>query len=261
MRKISNQITFSITYYGQINHLQYQLDFFSELPDIIKDNIVVQVINDGFNDSKLFEDICRRYSSTIDLRAYMVTKDVGFNSHGCRNLMMMESPTKWNMLMDIDAYLNKDIVEQMVTLRLSDKKIYVFKVEFDHDDNPLDYDLWDPKELLKIVAHPNTWLITKPAFWSSGGYDVEFTSMRHGDEEFFLSLDRDMFDHVLFHPHLDEEPTIHIRRPTRNRSYLNQGTEHSGHLNRIVDFVKKRNEDSNRKHKKRLICFPWRRIL
>ena len=67
MRKISNQITFSITYYGQINHLQYQLDFFSELPDIIKDNIVVQVINDGFNDSKLFEDICRRYSSTIDL--------------------------------------------------------------------------------------------------------------------------------------------------------------------------------------------------
>ena len=142
MRKINNQITFSISYYGQINHLQYQLDFFSELPPLIRDNVVVQIVNDGFNDSKLFEDICRRYSSVIDLRAYLVTKDVGFNSHGCRNLMMMESPTKWNMLMDIDAYLNKDIVEQMVTLRLSDKKIYVFKVEFDHDDNPLDYDLW-----------------------------------------------------------------------------------------------------------------------
>ena len=256
-----NDITFSITYYGQINHLQYQLDFFSVLPEKIRSHVTLQLINDGYNDSKLFIDICERYADVLDVSAYEVTKDLGFNSHGCRNLMMMESSTKWNMLMDIDAYLSKQTVEDMVTLRLSDKKIYVFKVTFDHEDNPHDYELWDPKDILKLIAHPNTWLITKPAFWSSGGYDIEFTGMRHGDEEFFLSLDRDKYDHVLFHPSSNTPSEMHVRRPNRNRSYLNQGTEHSGHLKRIVDFVKKRNEDDNRKHKKRLICFPWRRVV
>ena len=38
----------------------------------------------------------------MNLRAYEATEDVGFNNHGCRNLMMMESETHWNMLMDID---------------------------------------------------------------------------------------------------------------------------------------------------------------
>jgi hypothetical protein len=258
---LQNDITFSITYYGQVNHLQYQLDFFSALPEKLRTHISLQLINDGYNDSKLFIDICERYADVLDISAYEVTKDLGFNSHGCRNLMMMESSTKWNMLMDIDTYLSKQIVENMITLRLSDKKIYVFKVTFDHDDNPNDYQLWDPKELLKLIAHPNTWLITKPAFWSGGGYDIEFTGMRHGDEEFFLSLDHDLYEHVLFHPYLSEPSEIHIRRPNRNRSYLNQGTEHSGHLTRIVDFVKKRNEDKSRKHKKRLICFPWRKVV
>ena len=258
---LQNDITFSITYYGQVNHLQYQLDFFSALPEKLRTHISLQLINDGYNDGKLFIDICERYADILDINAYEVTKDLGFNSHGCRNLMMMESSTKWNMLMDIDTYLSKQIVENMITLRLSDKKIYVFKVTFDHDDNPNDYQLWDPKELLKLIAHPNTWLITKPAFWSGGGYDIEFTGMRHGDEEFFLSLDHDSYEHVLFHPYLSEPSEIHIRRPNRNRSYLNQGTEHSGNLTRIVDFVKKRNEDKSRKHKKRLICFPWRKVV
>tara|TARA_R110000744_G_scaffold364240_2_gene472726 strand:- start:904 stop:1677 length:774 start_codon:yes stop_codon:yes gene_type:complete len=254
-----NDITFSITYYGQIDRLQYQLDFFVDVDSKYRDHITIQLINDGYNDSELFDSIVEQYKDELNLKAYEATLDVGFNNHGCRNLLMLESNTHWNMLMDIDVYLNHPLIESMMTKELSEDNMYVFAVKFDHPDNPADYDHVDPKKILKWKAHPNTWLITKPCFWSGGGYDEEFTGMRHGDAEFFLSLDREKYDHVIYHP--DEEFDVHVRKPNRNRSYLNQATEHVKTLNLTVDFVEKRNDDNKRKHKKRLVCFPWRRVL
>jgi hypothetical protein len=251
-----------MTYYGQVERLQYQLDFFSEQTTKFTDNTILQIINDGYNDGGLFETIVQSYPN-LNIKAYEATTDVGFNNHGARNLMMLESSTNWNMLMDIDVLLNKKLFANMMTAKLNKKMFYCFKVEFDHPDNPEDYDNLDidPKKILKYQAHPNTWLITKPCFWTSGGYDVEFTGMRHGDAEFFLSLDKDTYDYELFHPDIKKTMAIHVRKPNRNRSYLNQATEHVKTLTRTVDFVKKRNEDKERKHKKRLVTFPWKRII
>ena len=254
-----NNITFSITYYGQIDRLQYQLDFFVNVDIKYREYITLQIINDGYKDSGLFNSIVERYADEINIKAYEATLDVGFNNHGCRNLLMLESTTHWNMLMDIDVYLNHPLIESMITKELSEENMYVFAVKFDHPDNPADYEHVDPKKILKWKTHPNTWLITKPCFWSGGGYDIEFTGMRHGDAEFFLSLDREKYDHVIYHP--DKEFDVHVRKPNRNRSYLNQATEHVKSLDKTVDFVAKRNEDKTRKHKKRLICFPWRRVI
>jgi hypothetical protein len=256
-----NKITFSMTYYGQVDRLQYQLDFFDKLPAKTKQDVSLQIVNDGYNDGGVFESLLELYKDRLDLKGYKITADIGFNSHGARNLLMMESETHWNMLMDIDVYMEPTMVTAMVRNPLKEENIYVFKVAFDHPDDPEDYDHVDPKKILKFISHPNTWLITKPAFWSGGGYDIEFTGMRHGDAEFFLSLDRDKYDHVVFHPDDKVEHEVHVRNPNRNRSYLNQATEHVKNLGRTVDFVKKRNEDKDRKHKKRLICFPWKRVL
>ena len=79
-------------------------------------------------------------------------------------------------------------------------------------------------------------------------------------KKFYNYSDKEKYDYELFHPEIDDELTIHVRKPNRNRSYLNQATEHVKNLNRTVDFVKKRNEDSYRKHKKRLVTFPWKKI-
>jgi len=259
---MANDITFSMTYYGQVERIQYQLDFFNSLKRELREHVTLQLINDGYNDGGLFESICSSFPN-LNIKAYEATSDVGFNNHGCRNLLMLESETNWNFLMDIDLFLNVPLVEAMITTDLNEKQFYVIKVEFDHPDNPEDYDNLDidPKKLLKFVCHPNTFLLTKPCFWSSGGYDVEFTGMRHGDAEFFMSIDKKTYDYFLFHPSLEKEFTMHVRKPNRNRSYLNQATEHVKNLSRTVDFVKKRNEDSKRKHKKRLVTFPWRRII
>ena len=207
-------------------------------------NVLFTTLTSFSNDEiVLFNSIVERYADEINIKAYEATLDVGFNNHGCRNLLMLESTTHWNMLMDIDVYMEPTMVTAMVRNPLKEENIYVFKVAFDHPDDPNDYDHVDPKKILKFISHPNTWLITKPAFWSGGGYDIEFTGMRHGDAEFFLSLDRDKYDHVVFHPEDKVKHEIHVRNPNRNRSYLNQATEHVKNLGRTVDFVKKRNED------------------
>jgi len=257
-----NDITFSMTYYGQVERLQYQLDFFSEQKQKLIDHTTIQLINDGYNDGGLFETIVESYPN-LNIKAYEATTDVGFNNHGARNLLMLESDTTWNMLMDIDVLLNEPIYRHMMTSKLNDKMFYCFQVDFDHPDNPEDYDNLDidPKKILKYKAHPNTWLMTKPCFWTGGGYDVEFTGMRHGDAEFFLSIDKKTYDYELFHPDIEEKLSMYVRKPNRNRSYLNQATEHVKTLSRTVDFVKKRNEDKERKHKKRLVTFPWKRIV
>ena len=98
-----NNITFSMTYYGQIDRLQYQLDFFERIDQQYKNYITLQLINDGYNDGGLFDSLAEQYKDTITLRAYKAITDVGFNNHGCRNLLMLQSETHWNMLMDIDV--------------------------------------------------------------------------------------------------------------------------------------------------------------
>mgnify|MGYP001160995987 CR=1 FL=1 len=256
-----NDVTFTITYYGQLEKLLHHCDFFSDLPEVIKNHITVQFVNDCFDDQGLFDDILKLYSERFNTKGYAVKQDIGFNNHGCRNLGMLQSETHWNWLMDIDCYLTPELVTAVIETQLREEQYYVFKARFDHEDNPEDYDLFDPKKLLKWVCHPNVWLISKPCFWSSGGYDMEFAGMRHGDKEFWTSIDKEKYEHFLFHPELEEEFDIHVRQPNRTKSYLNQTTEHVGYLKNCVDFVAERNDDKVRKHKKRLICFDWQRVI
>ena len=88
-----------MTYYGQVDRLQYQLDFFDNLPAKTKQNVTLQIVNDGYNDAGVFGSLIELYKDRLDLRGYRITVDIGFNSHGARNLLMMESDTHWNMLM------------------------------------------------------------------------------------------------------------------------------------------------------------------
>ena len=51
---MANDITFSMTYYGQIERLQYQLDFFRNSSRELREHVTLQIINDGYNDAGLF---------------------------------------------------------------------------------------------------------------------------------------------------------------------------------------------------------------
>ena len=59
-----NKVTFSITYYGQVDRLQYQLDFFDKLPSDIKESITLQILNDGYNDGGVFKSLLELYKDS-----------------------------------------------------------------------------------------------------------------------------------------------------------------------------------------------------
>ena len=78
-----NKITFSITYYGQVDRLQYQLDFFDKLPAKTKQDVKLQILNDGYNDGGVFESLLELYKDRLDLKGYKITTDIGFNRYRC----------------------------------------------------------------------------------------------------------------------------------------------------------------------------------
>lgn len=256
-------VNFIFTYYGQLDHLVNHLELFRKLNQkdpVLKEKYNLTFVNDGFNDREAFESILAAYKDDINITGFKVTEDIGFNSHGCRNLAMLKSEYYWNMLLDMDCYLNKHAVYQILHTKLKDNIIYCFKVK-KTKYNPDKYDYFDEKGILKIVAHPNVFLINKPCFWSGGGYDIEFAGLRYGDKEFFVALNKDKYDHELLLDNEGHAVGIKLQSPLRSDSYINGASAKSPNLKFLLDFVTKRNDNIKRKLKKRLICFNWQQVI
>lgn len=255
-----NNITFITTYYGQYHLLIHHVKFFREMYAKYDGAFKVIVINDGYDDGGEFEHILNSYRGALDITGVRVHTDMGFNSHGCRNLGMKLSTTKWNMLFDLDSYISEAIFVNLMGNQLDDSVVYCFRVDNSSVvDSGEGYELLDPKKLLKVSCHPNTWLLTKRQFWSTGGYDLEFQGMRHGDAEFFLALGwpDEKYDHQVFTGPNMKNKYLRVQTPIREDRYIAQRNDRLRVYPNIVDWVRARNEDPARKYTKMIINFPW----
>lgn len=160
-------LTLGTTYYENPEHLEkfieYHLPFVNELI----------VVDDG---SKIFKavDVIDPHSK---IKLYRVKKDLGFNSHGCRNLIMKEASFDWVALLDADRLFLDEGKE-------------LLKIKTDH---------LDPLTHYKFIVHGiiegeqvhqgvNDYLINKELFFKAGGYDEELVGIRTGDRDFFCQL-------------------------------------------------------------------------
>ena len=120
------------------------------------------------------------------------------------------------------------------------------------------YELLDPKGLIKYKTHPNSWIMTRECFWSTGGYDIEFQGVRQGDGEFFISIGREgvkQWDYEL----LSEEEPHHIivSYPKREPWYIRQDPWKQNEARNLIDFVRTRNTNPYRKYRKRIHDMEW----
>lgn len=265
---VKNDITFCFTWYGQFGLLSAQLDFFQRMGEKYGYKFKVICCNDGYGvntDDPYFSDMIHIYKESIDLLGLEAIADVGFNSHGCRNLMMQHVETDWVFLFDADGYISEKLFDHAVAEKeLDENKVYAIKVDMESPESSHDedggYEIVDPKRIYKVLSHPNSHVMTRECFWASGGYDLEFQKCRHGDSEFFLSYKHGRGEKRWDHELLHESHTMFMKVPFRRLDYIAQDREKAKVHHLTVDHVRERNTDPYRKYRKWLVNFPWRKV-
>ena len=257
---IRNDITMIITWYGQGDCLLKQMLFYSDMAkeyDIVPRVIV---INDAHEEERqYFHETIKAFKGSFDLTGVDIKHDVGFNSHTCRNLGVKLAKTDWVWLLDTDCFESEDIFRHSrFEKKLKDDMFYVPRALMDYPEDMSGYELLDPKGLIKYKTHPNSWIMTKECFWSTGGYDIEFQGVRQGDGEFFISIGREgvkQWDYEL----LSEEEPHHIVVSYHKREpwYIRQDPWKQDEARNLIDFVRTRNTNPYRKYRKRIHDMEW----
>jgi|TARA_R110000782_G_scaffold120120_1_gene210993 glycosyltransferase involved in cell wall biosynthesis len=161
------KITLGTTYYNNPEAIQIFIDNHAEHADELI------IVDDGSPDFPLTDTI----TPTEKIKIFRVKKDYGFNSHGCRNLIMTVASNDWVVLMDSDRlFYNPEYSFNFFrkTPLLTHRR-YTFVCHAGYVGN-------------QIHESVNDFLICKQHFFSVGGYDEEFMGSRCGDREFFIQL-------------------------------------------------------------------------
>ena len=166
-----NRFTIIHTYYNERSLLETQLERWKVYNTPIK----IILIDDGSQEVPA-EDVFRgvTFSDNIDLSVYKVTTDIGFNSHGCRNLGAMLANTEWLLFLDIDYTIQPSELRRLQTEELDPLKLYEINARYKGGGDP-------------YVAL-NQFVISKKLFVESEGYDESWVPFHYGDREFLGRL-------------------------------------------------------------------------
>ncbi len=161
-------ITLGTTYYNNPNDI---IKFIENHVDYVDELIIV---DDGSSSEFTITNFVRPNKK---IKLYRVKKDYGFNSHGCRNLIMKQSDSEFVILLDSDRMLNNAeyAIRSIKSRKLKLDTLYRFTA---HSGQ------------LGVNTHEsvNDFLISKTHFFSAGGYDEEIIGSRDGDRQFFKQL-------------------------------------------------------------------------
>ena len=261
MAKQLNDITVVMTWYGQEDHLMSQMEFYNRqaqknthlIPRLV-------VINDGHEEGRQFFRNCIKvHRDRFNLIGIDVMEDVGFNSHACRNLGVKYATTDWVYLMDADCYESPGLYNHLrFEKELKDDMFYVPKADMESPEEMSGYELLCPKGIVKYITHPNTWIMTKECYWSTGGYDLECQGVRHGDAEFFKAIGRPgwkEWDYDLVSD--DDNKRMIVKTPRRDTFYIRQERGKQKQAAEIINYMRVKNNNPYHKYRKTLWNSPF----
>jgi len=168
-------ITINITYYNEPKWLQWWYDTTKQLYEeghAFKFSIC--------DDGSMNEPATKFFESNPPLpfmSLYRVTKDIGFNSHGARNLLVKQTTTDWNMMSDIDRHYSIGTFERLFAAEPTLQKGHY-------------YSFYEVKKASADWYSVNEYVVHREDFWKTGGYDEEFVNIHWGDRMFLDTLKR-----------------------------------------------------------------------
>jgi hypothetical protein len=165
------RFTLGFTYYNEPELLRQQLNLWKHYPHQVE----IILVDDGSEEFPAYDIVKDFDYPTFQL--WRVDEDLGFNSHGCRNLIA-ELATCDNILFsDIDCHFSPETIAFLKRVNFNPERLYYFSF---YSSASFQYHPWP--------GHPNVFAINKDKFWEAGGYDESFTGWHHGDREFIERL-------------------------------------------------------------------------
>lgn len=181
-RQEKRPATFCYSYFNEPELLEFQLKIWELYPPQI--NIIIA--DDCSQDSPAYDILKNENTDRISL--FYVKDDLGFNSHGCRNMMVREAKTNQVFFTDIDMFIDPATAAFIRDLKIEKKHYH----QFAYWHQPFDKRLAAP-------GHFNSFFVRRDDFIDAGGYDESFVGLHHGDREMFDNLDSRGFTQVLHH--------------------------------------------------------------
>lgn len=249
-------ISCNITYY---NDPKWLLWWYQTFKQFYLDRIDIQ-LNIADDGSQVYpaEDFFDQFVPSPNMRLFRVKEDIGFNSHGARNLLMKQTQTEWNMLSDIDREYPMQTLKSIIKAEQEGTLKRGEYYNYSHEKHG------DPS--------CNEYLVSKTDFWKSGGYDEEFVNIHWGDRIFFdESLSRvakriHMVDWKIRYTRgardwqwTDNPTTIYPDDNTILHPRNEWATKESREA--IIHLVKTRNRTHEGRISKKVINFDWEQVF
>jgi predicted glycosyltransferase involved in capsule biosynthesis len=170
---LRNNITIIQTYYNERLHLETQIERWNHFNTPV--NIIL--IDDG-SQIEPAENVLKEHTlnDNINFSLYRVTEDIGFNSHGCRNLGATLAQSNWLLFLDIDYTLQPSDLKRLQTETLDLNSWYELNAKFQGRGN--------------TYMALNQFLIPRKLFLDSGGYDESWVPFHMGDRELLTHLEK-----------------------------------------------------------------------
>lgn len=163
-----NSITIIQTYYNDPSFLRQAIEQWNryEVP------VSIILIDDG---SKKYPaiDTIEHYRINKKFSLYAVDEDIGFNSHGCRNLGAAVAKSDWLIFLDIDHFVEVEDLTKLTNMELNPNHWYSFSTK--HCD--------------RTFPSLNTFMCSKKMYEEGGGYNESWTPFHYGDREFLDMMD------------------------------------------------------------------------
>ena len=169
-----NNITIIQTYYNERFHLETQIERWNNFNTPV--NIIL--IDDG-SQIEPAENVLKEHTlnDNINFSLYKVTEDIGFNSHGCRNLGARLAQSNWLLFLDIDYTIQPSDLIRLQNETLDLNSWYELNAKFQGRGD--------------TYMALNQFLIPRKLFLESGGYDESFVPFHYGDRELLSQLEKD----------------------------------------------------------------------
>lgn len=183
------KLTLCLAYYMNRSMLNLQFERLRALPDHLKSDLAVIVVDDGSPDGD-----AQGEEIGCPVSVFKIGVDIRWNQDAARNIAAHHAETLWLLLTDMDHLVPRETYERILGMKLSKKTVYRFSRETLQP-------FGETPATTPYKPHPNSWLMTRATYERIGGYDERFAGHYGTDAEFrdrvAKNADIAMLDEVL----------------------------------------------------------------